>query len=215
MLDPKLNPPELLEVMQNPAWKELEEAVKQEMLTSPSNGHLGGPPCRRLLANHVSVCCQPRHSGGVVDSLEGRTHTVSASRLTWELQLPNLIPGMIPPTSAWEVTAEGEQGEEECYRLTFLFCIVVAPGLVRLHRSTLNDPDRIRRIGWELHTAALEKAASDPGSMPWVEASAKQALGSMLGNAAAPTSGASGRGKIAGSQISAASKSNRGGEARG
>ena len=182
--------------MQNPAWKELEEAVKQEMLASSSNGHLAGPPFRRLLANHVSVCCQPGHSGGVVESLEVRSHyPVSASGLTCEFRLPNLIPGMNPRTSAWVVTAEGEQAEEECYRLTFLFCIVVAPSVVRLHPSTLNDPERIRRIGWKLHTAALEKAASAPGSMPWVEASAKQALGSMLGNAAAPTSGASGRGK--------------------
>ena len=126
MLDPKLNPPELLEIMQDPAWEELAEAVDQEMRASTSKGNLGGPPFRRLLANHTSKCCQPFYSGGVVESLEGRAHTVSASGLTCEFRLPNLIPGMNPPTSAWVVTAEGEQAEEECYRLTFLFCIVVA-----------------------------------------------------------------------------------------
>ena len=155
-------------------WGELAAAVEEELAASNSGGNLQGPPWRRLLANHVSLCCQPRHIGGVVASLEGCfTCTASASGGgVCELVLPNLFVNVTPP-SPWVVRVEAATlaaAEEECCRLTLIFCISVGPDLVRLHPSTLRDIGRIREMGRKVRMLALALAFSVVGGMPWSQA---------------------------------------------
>ena len=157
-------------------WGELRAAVLEELAASRSEGYLQGPTWRRLLAVHVSNTCRPGHMGGVVESLDGCiTHMPTASvtgGMECALVLPKLFLECELPF-AWVARGEAdtrEKAEETCCFLTFLFCLAAGPDLVRLHPSTLRDPDRIRAVARRLHAAALAVASSVQGGMPCLQA---------------------------------------------
>ena len=145
--------PELSQLAAFDEWGELVAAVEEELAASLAPGDLRGlpyGPWRRVLANHVSTTCMPKHIGGVIGSLTGcvtYTPTTSASGGgVCELVLPSLFVDVDAP-SPWMLRVEADtaqKGEEECCKLTLLFCIALGPDLVRLHSSTLRDPARIR-----------------------------------------------------------------------
>ena len=133
---------------------------------------------RRLLANHVSTYCQPRQIGGVVDCLESCimiTNIASASGdclFECKLSLPRLFkevegPG---PLVLYKWNHSEELVAEACCMEAFMFCCSVAPGLVRLHPSTLGDTSRIRELGNKARVVVYESTSSVTGSLPWVEA---------------------------------------------
>ena len=89
------------------------------------------------------------------------------------LELPNLfaevtLPG--PFQHCMHGTTNAEAEEAVC-RQTLLFCIVVGPSLVRLHPTTVRNPDRIRALGKEARVAAYKAAPWVwGGCLPWIEA---------------------------------------------
>ena len=124
--------------------KELSAILNEEIKHSPSRGHLGG---RHMLANHVSVCCQPEHRGGVVGSLEepelwniAASATGGKSEVT--LTLPNLFTQLATPQAAISFTykhPDVDQAKDFACLTTLLFALVVGPNLVRLHPNTVRN----------------------------------------------------------------------------
>ena len=152
-------------------WDSLSNALQEEM----DQGRLKGPTWRRMLAIHMSLCWQPWHQGGVVDSLEGHfTWTASGSGgVDCLVQLPNLFAEVTPPARFQHCVrgTTNAEAEEAVCRQTLLFCITVGPNLARLHPTTVRNPDRIRALGKEARVAAYKAAPWVwGGCLPWIEA---------------------------------------------
>ena len=145
-------------------------------MRSPSRGNLGGPRWRRMLANHVSVCCQPEHRGGVVGSLEepelwniAASATGGKSEVT--LTLPNLFTQLATPQAAISFTykhPDVDQAKDFACRTTLLFALVAGPNLVRLHPSTVRNAARVHEAVGIARAHAI--FATTDGQRPWLDA---------------------------------------------
>ena len=180
--------------MHHHQFETMTEALKDEVANSLSHGKLNGPTWKRMLANHVSTCCQPHKKGGVVPSLDSCfTHTASASGgYVCELVLPNLFEEVRDPPEQWSISRHGTtkaDAQESCFFTTLLFCLVAGPRLVRLHSSTVRDVDRIRTMANDARTAAYKSATM--GTLYWLEACWKTAPSSSLPETVSSASGSS------------------------
>ena len=145
-------------------------------MRSPSRGNLGGPRWRRMLANHVSVCCQEEHRGGVVGSLDELELWKIAASATGgntevTLTLPNLFRELKTPPSPISFTYEHhdmDQAKDLVCLTTLLFALVAGPNRVRLHPSTVRDAERVREAAGIARAHAILKTTD--GQRPWLDA---------------------------------------------